>query len=1011
MRQKFLPNMIGIGQKYSKHGEIISVICNMICHSMHNSDTYPVERMCQQFLRSKGAEFCMKMLKIISENEGRNIDILVSCLLPVVYVADTVKEGKEWAEKNSSKIAAYSYLVDEFDTINDPILKQTAARRWKSFWTDIIKIESKDRDMKMKELLEEEERERTKKAKKREKKKQKRARAQQMKTNVATVVNSDVDEQIQPKPKEVSAKNVEKVPTKQEEKKELDKMAVPESQEHVHCSPNWTEVKGKKCQVKVAVPAGKNWERDRGMKKDKVAVARVNKDKNDAVNIQWGKRAHGKGEKFTKVPDKQLVAAVQSSNGQLDYEEEFPCLVPSKSAMSNSRDMEFAAKSQSRSESRTSTVDIWDSEDDNDLSASGDTGDEERPLWVEAAIGQHEVNASGSEYWQTTNEFEQNVRYNVHDDLTQRASTKECLETSPQQSEYSQQHNFRKTPDENVLLNMESNGTYDKTNNMPDKEMFRGFSSKLTLKDVAGTLIDQQDSKKQGAAVSGSKDGNSIETSAEFEQMCYERTTTKKEVCREDPVGEAMKQINNLCKPMSVKPTQPLIKPNIVGITGGLTLAEVEAQMFQMSNDMQNIVDSCVSGLKDPGRQGQKIAVIEPIGHNIKEERIEKQNVTDQTALYECGKLIRRNIQDEKQDNPHAWSLGIGREVKAAMMKRDRVTTSLDHCNTTVSQNSKFNNQPHPIEPIKNAKGIVAPLDRVVTETAQDFSRSTKVQVKPQSSSQTSQEVGNINSQNNDNCELGQSWLINAMNIKHQDEEFAPISDLEDQRDETDDKLLPSFPSVHQDNLRSKEYERQCELAMKKMQELQQLYLQNYMQTVRAQSNLMSGDGFCSDYQYYACCAGLNTKPTNPSVPQDDGSMAKTNRIQENAEENKNDDVFPLQTEIHNVVHTSENTVNPDISSPYPNSCVSTDINQLSVNKDPVEFSKESSEPKRNSDHGHSNHSDTDVKTSAQRVWTPRSLRWRQKLTELWNLPPRERRIIGDIVLPLQRERFKIPFS
>ena len=1005
--------MIGIGQKYSKHGEIISVICNIICHSMHtkcNSDTYQVERMCQQFLRSKGAEFCMKMLKIISENEGRNLDILVSCLLPVVYVADTVKEGKEWAEKNSSKIAAYSNLVDEFETINDSILKQTAARRWTSFWTDIIKIESKDRDMKMKELLEEEERERTKKAKKREKKKQKRARAQQMKTNVATIVNSDMDEQIQPKSKEVLAQNVEKEPTKQEEKKEFDKIAVPESQEHVHSSPNWTEVKGKKCQVKVAVPAGKNWERDRGIKKEKVAVARVNKDKNDAVNIQWGKRAHGKGEKFTKVPDKQLVAASQSSNGQLDYEEEFPCLVPSKSAMSNSRDMEFAAKSQSRSESRTSTVDIWDSEDDNDLSASGDTGDEERPLWVEAAVGQHDANVCDSDYWQTTYEFEENIRYNVHDRTTQRASTKECPETSPQQ------HNFRKTPDENVLLNMESNGTYDKTNNMPDKEMFRGFTSKLTLKDVAGTLIDQQDSTQQGTALSGRKDGNSIDTSTEFEQMCYERTTAKKAVCHDDPVGETVKQINNLCKPMSVKPTQPLIKPNIVGITGGLTLAEVEAQMFQMSNDKQNIVDSGVSGLKDPGRHSQKIAVIEPIGHNIKEERIEKQNITDSTALYECEKLIRRNNQDEKQDNPHAWSLGIGREVKAAMMKRDRVTTSLEHCNnTTVSQNSKFNNQPHPIETVKNIRGIVAPLDRVVTDATSDFSRSTKVQVKPQSSSQTSQEVGNINSQNNDNCELGQSWLINAMNIKHEEEEFAPISDLEDPADRADDKQLPSFPSVHQDNLRSKEYERQCELAMKKMQELQQLYLQNYMQTVRAQSNLMSGDGFCSDYQYYACCAGLNTKPANPTMPQDEGKMFKANEIHENAKENIIDDVFPVQTEIHNVSRTSENTVNQDfdgdISSPYPNSCVNTDINQPSVNKDPVEFSKESSEPNRNSDHGHTNHSNTDVQTSAQRVWTPRSLRWRQKLTELWNLPPRERIIIGDIVLPLQRKRFEIPFS
>ncbi|XP_063441107.1 uncharacterized protein LOC134721808 [Mytilus trossulus] len=178
---KTLPSVMSVVQKHLKMKDVTLLMVHIACKCMfHRDPDFIDDRFVQQYIKSRGFELCLKALKLHSDTNRKNYELLISCFFPIIC-ASQISDGKTWIEKNHSKIACYSHLRDQF-TKKMCVEFEGAREIWNKFWESFNDIQKQHRDKKMAELLEEEERERNKKIKKRERKKQRRNKLQEVKT-------------------------------------------------------------------------------------------------------------------------------------------------------------------------------------------------------------------------------------------------------------------------------------------------------------------------------------------------------------------------------------------------------------------------------------------------------------------------------------------------------------------------------------------------------------------------------------------------------------------------------------------------------------------------------------------------------------------------------------------------------------------------------------------------------------------------------------------------------------
>ncbi|XP_071172887.1 uncharacterized protein [Mytilus edulis] len=204
---KTLPSVMSVVQKHLKMKEVTLLMVHIACKCMfHRDPDFIDDRFVQQYIKSRGFELCLKALKLHSDTNRKNYELLISCFFPIIC-ASQISDGKTWIEKNHSKIACYSHLRDQFS--KKMCVEFEGAREiWNKFWESFNDIQKQHRDKKMAELLEEEERERNKKIKKRERKKQRRNKLQEVKTKAdvnSEKINCD----------EIGEENIEQLKEKQ----------------------------------------------------------------------------------------------------------------------------------------------------------------------------------------------------------------------------------------------------------------------------------------------------------------------------------------------------------------------------------------------------------------------------------------------------------------------------------------------------------------------------------------------------------------------------------------------------------------------------------------------------------------------------------------------------------------------------------------------------------------------------------------------------------------------------
>ncbi|VDI34483.1 Hypothetical predicted protein [Mytilus galloprovincialis] len=204
---KTLPSVMSVVQKHLKMKEVVLLMVHIACKCMfHRDPDFIDDRFVQQYIKSRGFELCLKALKLHSDTNRKNYELLISCFFPIIC-ASQISDGKTWIEKNHSKIACYSHLRDQFS--KKMCVEFEGAREiWNKFWESFNDIQKQHRDKKMAELLEEEERERNKKIKKRERKKQRRNKLQEVKTKAdgdSEKINCD----------EIGEENIEQLKEKQ----------------------------------------------------------------------------------------------------------------------------------------------------------------------------------------------------------------------------------------------------------------------------------------------------------------------------------------------------------------------------------------------------------------------------------------------------------------------------------------------------------------------------------------------------------------------------------------------------------------------------------------------------------------------------------------------------------------------------------------------------------------------------------------------------------------------------
>lgn len=192
-RYKLIPNILSTIPQLMKNLVLIAGACQVFCITMYHQATFIEERFAVQFLRSRGPEFCMKASRLCDENTKLTTEVCMSCFLPIVCIAE-IDMGKTWLETNCVKVSPF---VDKYRpkvntlTYEDEGIKIRSKILWKRFTDFFEKIEAKQRERNLKELLEEEERNTAKRIKKREKRKQKRQRQNETKAEDNRLNSSD----------------------------------------------------------------------------------------------------------------------------------------------------------------------------------------------------------------------------------------------------------------------------------------------------------------------------------------------------------------------------------------------------------------------------------------------------------------------------------------------------------------------------------------------------------------------------------------------------------------------------------------------------------------------------------------------------------------------------------------------------------------------------------------------------------------------------------------------------
>ncbi|XP_021371290.1 uncharacterized protein LOC110461892 isoform X1 [Mizuhopecten yessoensis] len=193
LKQKFIPSAVSVFTKLMKQPACITGICFVVSLCMTQHAVVVDEAVVIQFIRCRGPEFLIKALKCFSDTPRTEPETCVVCFFPLACMGQT-SEGKEWLEKNSTKVIQHVDVKPHYNTAKTAMesFGDKGVAIWTNFWDYYEKMTQYQMDRKMAELLEEEERERVLKTKKREKKIQKRQTKRQQRKDVqATVAKTE----------------------------------------------------------------------------------------------------------------------------------------------------------------------------------------------------------------------------------------------------------------------------------------------------------------------------------------------------------------------------------------------------------------------------------------------------------------------------------------------------------------------------------------------------------------------------------------------------------------------------------------------------------------------------------------------------------------------------------------------------------------------------------------------------------------------------------------------------
>lgn len=192
LKQKFIPSAVSVFTKLMKQPACVTGICFVVALCMTQHAIVVDEAVVIQFIRCRGPEFLIKALKCYSTTPRTEPETLVACFFPLSCLGQT-QEGKEWLEKNSTKVVQHADVKPHYNNVKNAMesFGDKGVAIWTNFWDYFEKMTQYQMDRKMAELLEEEEHEKMMKTKKREKKIQKRQNKRQQRKGVQPIVAND----------------------------------------------------------------------------------------------------------------------------------------------------------------------------------------------------------------------------------------------------------------------------------------------------------------------------------------------------------------------------------------------------------------------------------------------------------------------------------------------------------------------------------------------------------------------------------------------------------------------------------------------------------------------------------------------------------------------------------------------------------------------------------------------------------------------------------------------------
>ncbi|XP_062575562.1 uncharacterized protein LOC134237491 isoform X2 [Saccostrea cucullata] len=255
------------------------------------------------------------------------------------------------------------------------------------------------------------------------------------------------------------------------------------------------------------------------------------------------------------------------------------------------------------------------------------------------------------------------------------------------------------------------------------------------------------------------------------------------------------------------------------------------------------------------------------------------------------------------------------------------------------------------------------------------------------------------------NCPLGDSILRNALTINHQQDEIGFPEEL---RDEKDDVHVNLFPGFH-DPEENPPDESRLTLNCHKMELIQFIQLHNYYRQFSKNPAAVHTNYF-HDFQYYASALGLSNQEVEnimrQEAPMPVPEEPHKNNLNYQGNHNTlcspsvyatNHQPVSMTNGVHdfNTVHQSGHSQNGYTEN---------------TNQDEACRRSESSMAKCGEETKLSDVIPQSPKACIN-TWSKKSSRWRSKLKEIYQLPEHLRRRVGDIILPVQYDKYKISYS